>query len=179
MKSVFRAIILGMGICVAAAGAAAAQDRVDAKKDWAIFVAGTGKDRVCWIVSQPTKKVAKNPAGETISVNRSEIFLMVSVRKAEGVKNEISFLSGYPFKKGSEVKVSVKSRAGQKNFKLFTHEENAWTPSAEEDDALTAAMRAGSEALIEGVSGRGNTTVDTFSLSGFTAALKSAVERCK
>ena len=62
---------------------------------------------------------------------------MVSVRKAEGVKNEISFLSGYPFRKGSEVKVTIKSRRGDKNFNLFTHEENAWTPSGEEDDALT------------------------------------------
>ena len=35
------------------------------------------------------------------------------------------------------------------------------------------------EAKITGVSARGTTTVDTFSLSGFTAAITDAEARCK
>jgi hypothetical protein len=108
-------------------------------------------------------------------VNRGDIFLMISIRPADGVTNEVSFISGYPFKKGTEVKASV----GGKKFTLFTEGENAWAPSTEDDAALIDAFRSGAKAKIEGESKRGTTTVDTFSLSGFTAALAAAGDLCK
>lgn len=154
--------------------AAQTQKRVDAKKDWSIFQAGTDAQRLCWIVSQPTQKAAFRN-GKSVSVQRGDIFLMVAIRPADGVKSEVSFLSGYPFKKGSEVKASV----GTDDFTMFTEGETAWAPSAEDDAALVNAFRKGANAKIEGVSSRGTKTVDTFSLSGFTAALDAAVELCK
>jgi invasion protein IalB len=162
------------GVMGPSEAAAQTQQRVDAKKDWSIFQAGADGQKVCWIVSQPTKTAAIRN-GKTVSVNRGDIFLMVSIRPADGVTNEISFLSGYPFKKGSEVKTSV----GNKNFTLFTEGENAWAPSAEDDAAMIVAFRKGARAKIEGVSSRGTKTIDTFSLSGFTAALEAAGELCK
>lgn len=173
MNRILRVISTGLMVAVTTAGVSLAQDRVDAKKDWSIFEATSSGSKVCWIVSQPTKKVAIR-GGQEVSVNRGDIFLMVANRPGDKVKNEVSYLSGYPFKKGSKVKVSV----GNKNFTLFTDGENAWTSSAAEDDKLTAAFRAGSTARIEGVSSRGTTTRDTFSLSGFTAAIKAARDRC-
>ena len=44
--------------------------------------------------------------------------------------------------------------------------------------AIVAALRRGSTATVTGVSARGTTTVDTFSLSGFTAAVGDAEKRC-
>ena len=154
--------------------AAQTQKRVDAKKDWSIFQAGTDAQKLCWIVSQPTQKAAFRN-GKSVEVNRGDIFLMVAIRPADGVKSEVSFLSGYPFKKGSEVKASV----GSDDFTMFTEGETAWAPSAQDDTALVDAFRKGSNAKIEGTSTRGTVTVDTFSLSGFTAALDAAVELCK
>jgi len=178
MKIILRAVAAALTMGLMVAGTAVAQDRVDAKKDWSIFVSGEGAKKVCWIVSQPTKKVAKNPAGRVIPVQRSDIFLMVAVRKADGVKNEVSFLSGYPFQKGSKVSIVVATRGGKSTYTLFTDGENAWTASSADDDALTKAFRAGRTAVVTGKSGRGNTTIDTFSLSGFTAAIRSAAQRC-
>jgi len=40
-------------------------------------------------------------------------------------------------------------------------------------------MRKGSDATVTGVSARGTTTIDTFSLRGFTAAVEKAEELCK
>ena len=174
MNRYLRAMAAGVIASVAIAGTAMAQKRVDAVKDWSIFEAGDGAQKVCWIVSQPTKKTARRD-GRDVDVKRGDIFLMVAVRKADKAKNEVSYLSGYPFKKGSKVKVSI----GSKNYDLFTDGENAWTRSADEDNQLTAAFRRGSKATVQGVSGRGTTTVDTFSLSGFTAALKQASSLCK
>ena len=180
MKNFFKAgtIALLAGILTGAIGfgtaGAQTQQRVDAKKDWSIFQAGDGAQKVCWIVSQPTKTAALRN-GKSVSVNRGDIYLMVSIRPADGVTNEISYLSGYPFKKGSEVKASV----GKNGFTLFTEGENAWAPSGEDDAVLIAAFRKGSRAKVEGVSSRGTKTIDTFSLSGFTAALEAAVALCK
>ena len=173
MNRFLRVISAGLLVAATTAGMSSAQNRVDAKKDWSIFEATSSGAKVCWIVSQPTKSTATR-GGQQVTVNRGDIFLMVASRPGDKVKNEVSFLSGYPFKKGSKVKVSV----GNKNFTLFTDGENAWTSSPAEDDQLTAAFRAGSTARIEGVSTRGTTTRDTFSLSGFTAAIKAARGRC-
>lgn len=174
MSSILGRAATGLIVALLLSTLSYAQTRVDAKKDWSVFEAGDGNAKVCWVVSQPTEKRAMR-GGKEVKVKRGEIFLMVAVRPADKVVNEVSFLAGYPFKKGSQVKV----RVGSKDYTLFTDGENAWTPSPADDDALTGAFRRGSTARIEGVSTRGTTTIDTFSLSGFTAALESANQRCK
>ena len=150
------------------------QQRIDVKKAWSIFQAEAEGRKVCWIVSQPTTTAAFRN-GKSVAVKRGDIFMMISIRPADGVANEVSFLSGYPLKKGSEVKVSV----GPKSYTLFTEGENAWAPSADDDAAMVDAFRRGAKAKVKGVSTRGTNTVDTFSLSGFTAALEAAVALCK
>ncbi|MFQ5567149.1 MAG: invasion associated locus B family protein [Paracoccaceae bacterium] len=175
------ALLAGILAGVVGPGAAGAQtqQRIDAKKDWSIFLAEAEGQKVCWIVSRPTKTAAFRN-GRTVSVNRGDIYLMVSIRiypnePENNVVNEVSFLSGYPFKEDSQVKASV----GSKKFTLNTEGENAWAESAEDDAALVDAFRRGARAKIEGVSSRGTKTVDTFSLSGFTAALEAAAALCK
>lgn len=170
------ALLAGSLIGAGIVGMAEAQtvQRVDAKKDWSVFKAGEGGQRVCWIASQPTQTAAFR-SGRSVQVQRGEIFLMISIRPADGVVNEVSVIAGYPFKKGSEVTAKV----GSQSFTLFTEGENAWAPSAEDDKALVDAFRKGADAKVEGVSSRGTKTVDTFSLSGFTAALDAATEMCK
>jgi hypothetical protein len=169
----FRMTIVAGVVAALAAGAAAAQERVDAKRDWSIFEAGEGEQKVCWIVSQPKSSTAER-GGQTVEVNRGDIFLMIAVRPADDVKNEVSFISGYPFDKGSNVTVTV----GSDEFTMFTDGENAWTSSKADDDRLTAAFRGGADARVEGESSRGTTTRDTFSLMGFSDALDAARERC-
>jgi hypothetical protein len=180
MRSISRTVaarlaggLLAVAMAVPVAIPAFGQSRVDAKKDWSIFEAGQGASKVCWIVSQP-KSSSASRGGQTVEVNRGDIFLMVAIRPGDNVKNEVSFLGGYPFKEGSNVTLTV----GSNNYTLFTNGENAWTQSGAEDDTITAAFRAGSDARVVGESSRGTTTRDTFSLSGFTAALDAARQRC-
>ena len=174
MNSMIKAIAGALVAVASVTGAAQAQKRVDVHKAWSVFEATSDGSKVCWIVSTPEKSVATR-GGQEVKVNRGDIFMMVAVRPKDKVKNEVSFLSGYPFKGGSNVTVSV----GSKNFTMFTDGENAWTPSTKDDNRITASFRAGAKALVKGVSKRGTATQDTFSLSGFTAAIKSATSRCK
>ncbi|SET61425.1 invasion associated locus B family protein [Oceanicella actignis] len=170
------AAILALGLAAAPAGQALAQtaNRVDAKKDWSVFVGSDRDGKLCWIASRPTASVALRD-GKPVSVRRGDIFLMVSVRPTRGVKNEVSMLSGYPFKPGSK----VKARVGSSEYEMFTKGEGAWLSSAKEDDRMVADMKRGATAVLTGVSSRGTVTKDTFSLLGFTAALAEAQARCK
>lgn len=174
--SLFRAFGVAMLAVVFGLGVAGAQTqtRVDASKDWSVFEAGAEGQKICWIVSKPTTWSAYR-GGKKVAVNRGDIFLMVSIRPADGVVNEISFLGGYPFKPGSKVEVQV----GSDTYSMFTEGENAWAPSPDDDAKMIDAFRRGANAKLEGVSSRGTKTVDTFSLSGFTAALDSATGLCK
>ena len=156
------------------AASAQVSDAVAQKKDWSIFKQGSAADRMCWIVSQPISSTAKR-AGSPVSEQRGDIFLMVAIRPGERVKNEVSMMSGYPFRKNSAVKVKI----GSNTYEMFTEGEGAWTDSGESDDRLVSAMRRGSDAVITGVSTRGTTTTDTFSLRGFTAAITEARKLCQ
>lgn len=175
---VIRAAVVSLfAFAIAAPAASVAQatnESVGAKRDWSIFKQGSAADRQCWIVSQPVSSRASR-GGKPVSVNRGDIYLMVATRPGKQVKNEISMIAGYPFRSGSAVKVKI----GTDNFEMFTEGEGAWADSPENDDKIVAAMRRGSTAELTGVSTRGTTTVDRFSLSGFTAALEEAQALCK
>lgn len=176
MAKFLKAIAAALTAAVVFGSGAAAQtsESVGAKRDWSIFTQGAADQRQCWIVTQPLTSTAKRN-GQAVSVNRGDIFLMVAMRPGSGVKNEVSFMSGYPFRKGGSVKMEI----GSGDYELFTEGEAAWTDSAAQDDQVVASMRRGAKAVVTGVSSRGTTTVDTFSLLGFTAALEEARALCK
>lgn len=165
---------LALSVAAGAAFGQAANESVAVKRDWSIFKQGAAADRQCWIATLPVSTRALR-GGKPVSVNRGPVFLMVAIRPGAQVKNEVSMIAGYPFRSGSSVELKI----GTDKFELFTNGEGAWTDSADSDDRLVAAMRRGSTAEISGVSTRGTTTVDQFSLSGFTAALDEARALCQ
>lgn len=163
------------GVSFGATAQAQELEMVEAVTDWSVYVDENPK--VCFIVSQPTKSEARRN-GESVTVSRSEIRFHISVIPGQGIAGEPSFLAGYPLKSDGAVKVEI----GTVKFDMFpdtsVHKEYAWTAPTD-DAALIAAMRKGSDAVVTGVSSRGTTTIDTFSLRGFTAAVEKAMELCK
>ena len=138
---------------------------MDAVKSWSIFTADV-EGKVCWIVSEPTKSVARKN-GKRVQVNRGDIYLMVAVRPGSGDKNQVSMVSGYPYKPGE----AVVAKIGSAKFEMFSKGENAWLDGPSEDDKMVVAMKKGITAVVTGTSSRGTDTEDTFSLRGFTAAI--------
>ena len=156
------AIAASISIANAQQVSAVAQER-----DWAIFVGQENGGKVCTVVSEP--KVVK-PDG----LNRGDIYFYVTKRPSEGVRFEISVKTGYTYYSGSETVVQI----GDSTFKLFTNEDWAFTDNAAEEERLVNAMRAGSSMVVTGKSSRGNTTIDTYSLLGISAALARATKEC-
>ncbi|WBU52956.1 invasion associated locus B family protein [Paracoccus sp. SCSIO 75233] len=172
-RNILRGAAAILAVTAGLAGAAQSQEStnvVTTEGDWTVFA---GSDpRECWAVSPP-KSTVNTKDGQRVEVQRGDIRLYVAYRP--GAAGEVSFTGGYPFRPGSTVDVNV----GGQEFDLFTEGENAWTGSSAEDARLIAALRAGAEAVITGMSSRGTQTVDTFSLSGITAATNAAKAECQ
>jgi hypothetical protein len=147
-------------------------NRVATKTDWSVFTEDK-PTKECWGVSSPKESVNTRD-GQAVSVKRSDILLFITFRPGQA-PGEVSFTGGYPFAKDSKVEVDI----GGKKFEMFSDGEWAWTSGPEEDAKLMAALKAGAEATLTARSGKGTQTKDTFSLSGFSAAMEEAANRCK
>ncbi len=170
---------ISKGLAVAAAcvlaGMVAAQEesenRVSVNTDWNVFVESDPNE--CWAVSAPVETLNTRD-GNTVTVRRGDIRLIVFYRPADDVSGQVMFAGGYPFASGSTVSMKV----GDTTFEMFTENETAWPATPEDDARFVAAMKRGSNAIVTGRSGRGTQTQDTFSLLGFTAAVEEAASRC-
>ncbi|SMY08145.1 invasion associated locus B family protein [Flavimaricola marinus] len=148
-----------------------ATNRVAASTDWSVFEETDPVE--CFGVSAP-KEQLNTRNGQPVQVNRGETLLFVFYRPGQGVNGQVTFTGGYPFAGGSTVTLDI----GGTEYQLFSEGEWAWPATPEDDARIVAAMKRGSTAIITGVSGRGTTTRDTFSLLGFTAAVEEAQRRC-
>lgn len=169
---ILRTVLAAALASAAMAGGVAAQESsnvIATSGDWTSFKGD--KPRECWAVSPP-KKTVNTKDGKPVQVSRGDIRLYIAYRP--GQAGEVSFAGGYPFASGSTVSLAV----GGTTFKLFTEGESAWTGSPDDDAKVIAALRAGAEAIATGKSGKGTTTVDTFSLKGITDATNKAKAAC-
>lgn len=147
-------------------------NQVAAKTAWSVFE--DKNPRECWAVSAPTETV-NTKDGRVVAVRRGDILLMTFFRPEAGVKGQVTFTGGYPFAGGSTVNVNV----GGNEFEMFTEGEWAWPASTSDDAKIISALKRGATAILTARSGRGTVTKDTFSLSGFTAAVEEAEKRCQ
>ncbi len=173
---VFSALFLAATLAGAGTTGAQEAQSVAAFKDWTVFT--PSNPRECFIVSPPVKTRAER-SGQTVSVRRGDVRLFVTTRPDSSVAQEVSYTSGYPFRPNSTVAVTIGSDSFTMHVGSGDGAEWAWPASPEDDGRLVAAMRSGAEAQVSGISARGTTTYDTFSLNGFTAALDKAAELCK
>ena len=175
-------IVAAVGMAVLPASLMAQDEstnRVATETDWSVFVEDDPTQ--CWVVSQPTETVNTRDGNE-VQVNRGDILMFVSFWPSQSRMGEVSFTGGYPYPDGHVVTVEI----GDDTFEFYTENRDidgetvgfAWSPSAEDDARLIAAMKRGANAVVTGVSSRGTTTRDTISLFGFTASVEDAEARC-
>lgn len=167
-------LLVSLALSAACATSAVAQEstnRVAAKTDWSVFAESNPTE--CWGVSAP-KETVNTRDGRVVAARRGEILLMVFYRPSANVAGQLNFTGGYPFREGSTVNLNIDGT----EFELFTDGEWAWAATPSDDAKIVTAMKRGSQAVATGVSSRGTTTKDTFSLLGFTAAVEDAEKRC-
>jgi len=98
----------------------------------------------------------------------------VTHRPQSKIRNEVSVTAGYDYKEASAATLTIDGR----KFVLFTRGDTAWAGEENPDDKIVAAMRAGRSMVVGGTSSRGTATLDSYSLSGFTAAHNAINKAC-
>jgi invasion protein IalB len=168
-----RRCLMGTAVALTVLGTGAASAQAESLKalgdfgDWSGYVMTEGGTKVCFMASQPVK-------AEGNYTQRGDIHLLITHRPAQKATNEVSVVTGYPFKDGKDVEVAI----GKKTWKMFSKGERAWAWDHEADNALVAAMRKGTNMVIKGTSERGTDTVDTYSLRGSSAAYEAISNAC-
>lgn len=137
-------------------------------KDWKVATAVSGKGKVCFAVSKPTKM-------EPASLKHGDVFFFISTRPAEKVRDEPSLQFGYPLKEGAPVVIDIDG----KKYDFFTRGDGAWFEKSAEYAAFLDALKKGKKMTAAGASARGNPTSYVFSLSGVGAAIDGAAKECK
>lgn len=160
-------IVAGMLPLICTTAYAASPEKIGDYKDWTAYHFSESGGQVCYMVSKP--KTSKGNYSK-----RGDIFAVITHRPNEKSKNVFSFIAGYDFKAGSEVRASI----GKQNFTLFTQGDSAWASDTATDNKIANAVRRGSTLVVKGTSSRGTDTVDTFGLGGSSAAYKAISTKC-
>lgn len=133
--------------------------------DWKVFTHTENGRKLCYIASMPKKKTGTY-------TKRGEPFVLVTYRSA--VIDEVSVSSGFPYKKGSEVAVTV----DKLSHALFTEGERAWAYDEKGDAQLVRHLASGAKLIVKGTSEKGTKAEDTYSLDGFSKARRTMKTLC-
>lgn len=163
------AVALALAASLVLPGAAMAQSvrLLGEHRAWSSYAASDSAGAVCFAMTKPTS-VRPEPDGY------SQAYLYITNRPGENVANEFNLVAGFSFQPDSMATVSV----GGQSFNLFTQNDAAWLDDASQSGALASAIRAGSTLTVEGTTAGGIKVVQTYSLSGATAASQSISGGC-
>ena len=170
IKSLFKLILFTTIITPSLAVGQLPPKQIKEKGQWVAFKYGQNIDKVCYVSSIPIRMTGKYK-------KRGQSYIMVSHRPLDTppAHNVFEHRAGYPYKKGSEVTVEI----GSQKFRLYTAADSAWAKDSKTDENLVRSMIKGNKMILRGTSNRGTTTVDTYSLSGFTATFRASAKACK
>lgn len=135
--------------------------------DWAAYSRAEGGDKICYIISEPQKKVPS-------SVNHGDVFFMVSNWKSGQAKEQPSLMAGYPLKISSPPTTMV----GSARTRMYVSQNEAFIKDTADERELVKKMRGGANMRVSAMSERGTAVSYDFSLKGVTAALNKAKSSC-
>lgn len=140
-------------------------------KDWTAFQTVAGNAKVCYAMARPSSTQPKKSKRDPIS-------FLISDWPGRRAKGELEIIPGYQYKDGSDVTAQV----GTEKTIFFTRNEggagSGWVEDASAEQHLLAAMAHGAKLVVSGVSQRGTTTHDTYSLDGLSSALDKVHAAC-
>lgn len=135
--------------------------------DWHAYAEKDRRGRVCYVEADPRRERGRYK-------RRGDSYLQVIHNPGSGGEH-VAIIAGYKYKRRSRVTVKI----GPRRFHLKPSGDTAWTDRRKNSQRLVRAMRKGKRMVVRGVSHRGTLTVDTYSLIGFTDALKAARRSCQ
>ena len=138
-------------------------------KDWETYVINSDTGKVCFAQSKPVLQSPK--------ANPREARLFISFRPGEKITNEISVTGGYEFNS----KNMVTATSGKNKYKFDLIQEGfAWMSDQDNklEKKMIKTMKRGSRIMITGYTQNGSSTIDHYSLLGFTKAYNATIANC-
>ena len=135
---------------------------------WRTYRAEGEKLEICFAASMPISREPKE-------LRRGEGYVFVSHRKSEGIRDDLSFVLGYPLQASADATLTI----GANTFTLMEKGEAAWLEDAEQQRQVIEAFRREHAASVVTTSARGNRSQDEYSLQGFTRAYAAMINACK
>ena len=138
--------------------------------DWGAYTASPGGRKVCFALAKPASAQTEPP-----NRPRDAAYIFIASRPADNVRNEVSVMFGYAFKPNAEASLEI---AGS-SFAMYTQSDGGWIKNAAEEPRLVESMRKAADMTVKGVSARGTTSADTYSLKGLAQALDRVAQECR
>jgi hypothetical protein len=138
--------------------------------DWGAYAANPGGRKVCFALAKPASTQTDPP-----NRPRDAAYVFVASRPADNVRNEVSVMFGYAFKPNAEASLEI---AGS-SFAMYTQSDGGWVKNAAEEPRLVESMRKAADMTVKGVSARGTTSADVYSLKGLAQALDRVAQECR
>lgn len=136
--------------------------------EWGAYAADAeGKGRICYVLAKPKERLPKD-------LKRDDGFLFISTRPAEGVRNEISFVLGFPTKDASSGEMVL----GSTKYTVSTKGTSAWLKNAADDSNAIELMKKNKTMTVKTSSAKGNATTDHYNLAGLQQALDRIKKEC-
>ena len=135
--------------------------------EWDVF-ATSGKGKTCYTLARPKDRA---PA----SLKRDDAYVFISNRPGENVRNEVSVIMGFAMKDNSEPKADI----GGTTFDMVAKGSNAWLKNPAEEGQFIDALKKGSKLVVKATSVKGNSSTDSYSLSGISEALARVHKECQ
>jgi invasion protein IalB len=156
--------------------------------DWGVYVGGSGKGKICYLLDQP--KVAADS-------KRDKVYAFISDRPGEGVRNEVSFIMGGEIAGAPDpaAKANAKSRpeaakkpaapiatpvalVGDMSFDMAPKGADLWIQNPANEPKLIDAMRRGVAIVVKATLKKGGAVADSYSLKGFDEAIARLTKEC-
>ena len=118
----------------------------------------------CLIQSAPLK--TDIPEGKS----RGENYILV-YRMKNNIEPIIQITAGFNYKSSDSIIVKI----DEIGYNFYSDSDTAW---AKEDKKVINAMKKGLELISSGISDKGTKVIDTYTLKGFTSALKKLQNDC-
>jgi hypothetical protein len=162
--------IVGL-LALVSAGTASAQETRELARHgaWTVFAIDTDGARTCFASAKPKSSTPEAAA------RGGQPYLYISAWPKDGVKAEVSIATGYQFRAGSTVTLTI----GATSTTLFTTDDRAFVADPTAELKLIDAMKKSSSMLVEGLSAEGRTSADVYTLAGLTPTLAALTQGCK
>ncbi len=164
--------------------------------DWSVYQSQSGKNHICYALAMPKERAPDD-------LKRDQGYAFISERPAEHVRNEVSFVMGFDLsgeeagkepkdakdskdkkksdskdKKAKSAPTSPTAVVGDASFDLLPKGSDLWVKNPAEESQLIDQMRKGVLLKIHAAAKKGDATVDSYSLSGFSQAIDRALKDC-